>query len=369
VSTALRQANILYELERFDEAIELLNKAGTENPSDPESFVLMAWSYYRSQRASVGFKVASHALSLAPESTRALIIHSACASYIGKDKLASKSLDLAMALEPNNDFAHYHRAFQFAKLRKYREALDSINTANSIEPNSPVYLAFQSQIQLILGQNSEAKNSALEALKLNPEASYGHTQLGKVQRGEGDYQSSASSLIEALRNNPNNRAARDELLETFRCRFPPYAWVQQLDFCLGGVPYWKRALFWTSPLSVGSIFVLAYCLLIANELHLLARVALGVSVFYGLLFLMRFILKHMAFVFLDGLVAFNPEVSFALPQEQRLLSKISVVMLAIGTCLLTIGILFQLVPMTAIGSAILVCCFMIAYIYSLALQR
>lgn len=368
MSTALQKANILYELERFDETIELLNKASADSQTDVEIFVLMAWCYYRSQRASIGFIVASHALSLEPESIRALIIHSACASFIGKYKLATKSLDTVMALEPDNDFAHYHRAFQFVKRGKHHEALESINIAISIEPNSPVYLAFQSQIQLILGQNSEARKSALSALKLNPEAAYGHLQLGRLQRGEGNFKGSVDSLIEALRSNPNNRAARNELLETYRCNFPPYGWAKKMEFSLGQLPYWKRALFWISPILIVGIGILIYSLSLFNGLMFIGQVVLGVAISYGALFILIFALNHFSFVFLDGMVAFNSKASFALPQEQRLLSKISVAMLLSGTALAIAGALLHSVSLVALSAAILVCCFVIAYLYSLALH-
>ena len=366
MNSTFEQAKVLYNLNRYDEALTLLHKANADEPRNIEVYVLTAWIYYATNRSEIGLKVAGQALAVNPENVRVLTVHGACATSLRKSKTAKDSLLAALRLDPENSFAYFHFALYWAKDRSYNEALEYLEVAISLEPENSHYLSVKSQLQTLLGKNHEAKESALHALNLNADAAEGHVQLGKILRGEGNLRESVQSLKEAVRNDPANERMRQELFESLRCRFIPYRWIHTFDFWLSQFPYWKRALFWTSPLSLGTIGILAACLLYMNESFLISRWVAWFIVAYIGLFIARFCLKHLAFLFLDGLIAFDASLSFMLPRHQRIASKIAIILLVVGMISLAVGSLFHSTDLQAVGVSCLATCFIVAYLYSLA---
>lgn len=363
MSSTFQQAKVFYDLQRFEEAIRILNEAHLEDPGDIEIFNLTAWCFYFLDRAQTGFNVACNALALDPENVESLIIHSACAARQGMYRKAEDSLNLAASIAPQNAYIHYHRAFQNVQKRNYEQALDSINVAISIEPNSPVYFALQSQIQHFLGNHTDANLSVSKALRLNPEIVQGHMQRGRIFRREGNVKASVEALLEALRNDPKNNEARWELIETLRCKFPPYLWVQKVNHWIAPHSYAVRALFWLSPIFIVALGLLFYSIFFIYGQVGIARTCLVLTLPYGALFLAHMIVKDYSLAFIDGAIAFNKSTSFVIVKELRFFTKMSVVLLTLGVSLVGFGLIIHIVEVTATGVAILLLCCGLAYFY------
>ena len=120
--------------------------------------------------------------------------------FITKDfAAASKLLQKAIELGPNNATVYYTFSYLQCMMGKYSDALALINTAKAIEPNSVAYFNYYGICLYLLEQYDDAIAVFEEALKLFPQVLRFYDHLGRVYLTMGNFEEAIQTLTTGLR--------------------------------------------------------------------------------------------------------------------------------------------------------------------------
>jgi tetratricopeptide (TPR) repeat protein len=142
--------------------------------------------------------------------------------------------ELALAIAPNEGFAHFARAEVLAESGHSDEAIEEIKQAIALESTQPDYYALLAEIYYRRTRREEALAAAERGLAIDPqhagcqdrktqainylEDRLGHrsTDEGTALLREGKYREAAAKFCQALEKNPTRGYVRDSLLMALR---------------------------------------------------------------------------------------------------------------------------------------------------------
>jgi len=87
---------------------------------------------------------------------------------MGELAFALDSLDRALAIKPNCDYAWNHRGIVLLKLARYEAAITSFNKSLASKPNNPDVWYSKARCYALLGEITLALTYLQHAIKLNP---------------------------------------------------------------------------------------------------------------------------------------------------------------------------------------------------------
>ena len=189
---------------KLPEALDNAAYAGQLEGKSSEPLVLcgqIALNMGDLQRAQ---EFANSALSRSPENVKAILFAS---NVAGRRKGPVASLDVidrAIANGSNSVPVLLEKASILQKLGKKNEALELLVSLAGRVPDNPEVLSALAEIQLSVGKNLEAVDSAHKALKLDPELSDMHLLIGLYQGKNGQLDLAVDHLSEAIRIDAGN---------------------------------------------------------------------------------------------------------------------------------------------------------------------
>ncbi len=176
----------------------------------------------------------------------------------------------AIALDPENAFAHYTLAFIRYRRKEYDRADAAIRKSIELDPYDADYLGFRGAIFIARNRLEEAKEAFLEALEMDPDHHQSLTALAQIESQLGNVgearriaqhavqnspedadahiargysfvysnrpREAFEAFREALRLDPNDESARDGLIRAlqmhhffYRGMFQVFAWMARLS--------------------------------------------------------------------------------------------------------------------------------------------
>ena len=158
----------LWELGRYDEALQDSNRALDLEPSDSSA-------HYSRGNALVGLKryedaivAYKRAIELQPDYARAHQNMGGALADVGRPIEALRSLSIAIGLDPDDPIAHYNLGSVLMDLGRYEEALESTRLALELRPGDAETLQNYGAALFGLGRYSEALAAFDHALELKP---------------------------------------------------------------------------------------------------------------------------------------------------------------------------------------------------------
>lgn len=124
---------------------------------------------------------------------------------------ADTAFQAALRFQPQHPMLLAHHAFALARLGRFAEAQDAVDTVMAVAPDSSTALQVRAQVAY-LAKDKSAPEYVEELLALEPENRAGHVLRGNLARRRREAKPAAQAYAEAAMLNPTNlsvaRAAR-----------------------------------------------------------------------------------------------------------------------------------------------------------------
>ena len=164
---------INFEQERFDEALQDLNKSISLNPRNPVSF-----------------------------NNRAIILNA-----VGRYQEALINLDQSVKMNPNYADAHENRGLVLVSMGLYKPAIESFDKSIDLREDNPWVYINRGSARSNDGDYKGAKTDFLRALSMNDKLSDAYVGLNVVYLAENEYEKALKFANKALKLNPRNGLA------------------------------------------------------------------------------------------------------------------------------------------------------------------
>lgn len=201
MSSSLEQAQALYDLQRYQDAIEVLSQVIGADPNESQAFTLRGAARLALADNQLAESDIRTAIRLAPESAQAHYLMNYV--WINRNNLwgAERSIKECLRIEPTIA-AYIQQARILLALNKHTEAIESIRDALSIDARAEEAYIVQAEIQFSLGRAEEAEASIKEALTISPNNPNAHQLLGIHALLSDRNHAATTSLTESRRISP-----------------------------------------------------------------------------------------------------------------------------------------------------------------------
>ena len=197
----IERARLLVSLLRTEQAVQELDAAVTEDPSNSAARLLRGRLkiFVKQDEATNDVEATlridpDHADALA---TRAFLL-------MGRDdKAGLQDATRARILDPRNADALWIRSLILTRMGRLDEAEQELNSAATIEPGNPRTLMSRAEIRMLMGKSAEARDDATAVLAIRPDM--GALQVRAVVEAQsGDY-AAAIDDFNAILGQPGDR--------------------------------------------------------------------------------------------------------------------------------------------------------------------
>jgi tetratricopeptide (TPR) repeat protein len=119
---------------------------------------------------------------------------------------------IAIGLDPDWDLPHRQASIACSRRGRHREAIAHAEQAVRLAPGDPRgFTALARALMRAKQDLPRARQAAIRAIVLAPDAAEPHLVFGMVSRAEGEYAAAEAGFRRALQLDPGNASARNEL--------------------------------------------------------------------------------------------------------------------------------------------------------------
>ena len=215
----LELGTLYVSLNKFPDAIRILNEASAIIPSDEAPHRLLAQVYRRQGNDSLRCFHLIKAASLAQRNWENQF--NLAAYYISKGRIPQAEKLLVRTMELNGAFAP--AKFEYAKLMLDRNdtetAFRKFGEALNIEPENALYQAWYAYAASVSGRGLVAKESIAEALRVAPKNPKVLYLSGLIHINNGNFSAAEQTLRAAMRYSPTDMAALESLGDVLAADF------------------------------------------------------------------------------------------------------------------------------------------------------
>lgn len=203
-----------HDLERGrpDRALAALEKLTGAELENDEVWHIRAHALYQLNRWDEAVEAAATGLEREPGDAELLDVLALSQLELGRKKAARATIDAALDLEPGSAELHAHRALILARcaersfrLASYRKARAAVAEALRLDPQSEAALRARAQIAT-MSNDRRASEYAEELLALAPDDGRAHVLRGAALARRGDVGSGLRHYDEAARLDPSDPA-------------------------------------------------------------------------------------------------------------------------------------------------------------------
>jgi tetratricopeptide (TPR) repeat protein len=223
MSIRLQRARLLMMQHRPEQALEHLQQAIGEDPSNPFVHLMMANCQLELEDTKAAVAAAEQALQLAPALDSVHYTLSRAYLEQGKKKRALECIDEAIGLDPEDSENHSMRGYVLYRMGRYEDALESIETGLMLDPENVEANTLRAHALIKLNRVPDAHNTLGVTLGRDPENPQTHTAMGWTNLHAGNPDAALPHFQEALRLNPNHEGAREGMVETLKSQYRVYA--------------------------------------------------------------------------------------------------------------------------------------------------
>ena len=200
VEDVLARARVLADLDRHDEAGPLLAEALAADPDNEDGLALFSRVLVTRRRFQEAETAVERLLRAHPESLRGLMLMARVKCMLDRDPEGLPFARRAVELYPANVTALETLADVLQQVTHgSAEALDVLQRALELDPESAYAHRLTGEIHLDLAQYPEAESWLLRALAITPQDPFAVLQLGLARAGLGRFDESRDQVAAALR--------------------------------------------------------------------------------------------------------------------------------------------------------------------------
>lgn len=225
MSDSLQQAEALFELGRWEQALGAFEEHLAQNPEDSHALCMTARCFLNLELYGKASEYASAAIAASPDNSYAHYIQSFVFYVRNLDVDARRAIETALELEPTNPSFHVMIARLEAKGSRWAAALEAAETALQFDPHNSDAQIVRSGALVRLRRAEEAEVVLQSVLESDPENEDALTELGFLHLHTSQWQKALEVFQSALMLDPESEAARAGLVEAMRAKFPVYGLV------------------------------------------------------------------------------------------------------------------------------------------------
>ncbi|MET9958319.1 tetratricopeptide repeat protein [Streptomyces sp. NPDC006326] len=219
MSRALQQADVLFDLGRYEQAAALAAQHLAGHPDDATALVRLAHCRHRLGDEQQALTAVEHALRVAPESVSAWLIHTHVLLALKEYKQAEGSARRAVELAPQHWGSHYTLGavlYRAVRAKRRRAAYESARTAAALAPEESDAHLLVGLTAFRTGNHRVAQQAYETALRLNPDSSEAHNNLSLLHLRRrwfrpGSWTRAAEGFVQAAALDLNDGQARHNL--------------------------------------------------------------------------------------------------------------------------------------------------------------
>ncbi|WP_309397676.1 tetratricopeptide repeat protein [Cerasicoccus maritimus] len=208
----------LLQMGRSKEAEEIARDWVVNEPNNPETFYWLARCLLNQNRGKEAMPTIDAALALESMDARFHNIRAEALYVTGKHRAALKALETAIELDPDDEDNLILMGYIQLKLSQRPKALESVNRALALNPQSTRALQLRAAILARMNKKDAAAADMQQVLAADADDDGAHLTQGWNCLLGGSYQQASIHFAEALRIDPTNEGARQGLLQTFKAR-------------------------------------------------------------------------------------------------------------------------------------------------------
>jgi tetratricopeptide (TPR) repeat protein len=228
----IERAKILLKQKRYQDAEQHASAVLQGNPNDADALQIIGHCRLDTGKYPEAIKLFQQCLGIEPGDDYVHYLL-AFAYYRTKSKgNALQSLQSAISLNPYSSGYYGLYAYIMLDENRYPEALEKANLGLSVNAQDLTCLNARSQALFRLKDNVAAYDTIREALTVDPEDDFTHTNFGWHFMEMGKHKTARDHFRQALRINPNNARARQGYKESLKANLPPYRWMLMFSLWL-----------------------------------------------------------------------------------------------------------------------------------------
>ena len=212
----------------FKKAIECFEQAINLDPNFARAHARMAFAYFAaginensSANAEKVREIVNKALELDPNLAEAYVSRGFVSGvYDWNFRAAEKDYLRAIELEPNNDTAHWLYAMNLSNRGRVDEALAEIETAQTIDPGSTMYMEHRGRILYYARRYDEAITQFQQVIDLDDRINQPYEGLSRVYEIKGDYAAAYQFFLKR-----EERSKRKDRLEIYQKVYETAGWM------------------------------------------------------------------------------------------------------------------------------------------------
>lgn len=231
-----QRATIHFSQGRHDEALRELAQAAALEPDDFRIYCLRSLILGKKGKKKEALAEAQRGIAVAPDVGWPHYVMAIAQARAGKVKPSELSIRKAMDIDPENDDYHVLFGQLMAAQARWKVALQAADHALTLEPDNEEAQQLRARALSFLGKRADATAAAAHAISENPDSASAHAAAGWVSLRHGDRKKATENFKEALRLDPNDKYAREGLLEALRAGFPPYRIMLAMTFAIARLP-------------------------------------------------------------------------------------------------------------------------------------
>ncbi len=228
----IERARLLLSQGRIKDAEKEASYILKENPADDEALLLLAECKVDIKQFAEAEILLKQCIGSRPDYHRPHYLLGFTYYQQSNAIAAKEELDKAIALNPW--YAAYFGLYAYVLIdeKNYKAALDKANTGLAVYAEDISCLNARSQCLFRLKNKQDAYDTIKEALAVNPEDDFTHTNIGWHFLETGKHKNARQHFREALRINPQNNRARQGYKESLKSNLLPYRWMLMFSLWL-----------------------------------------------------------------------------------------------------------------------------------------
>jgi tetratricopeptide (TPR) repeat protein len=211
------EAQLLFSEERYEEALQALNRILEQNPKDEIALANKGVTLGFLGKHEEALMAFNRALEFYPENDDTLSNKGVTLRFLERYEESLEAFNKALEINPKNEFALSQKGSELGSLGRHEEALEAFNKALEINPENEFALSRKGIALRALGRYEEALEAFNKALEINPEDQFVLTKKGIVLVTLGKYEEGLDNFNRALEIKPNDIITLLEKGHTFGC--------------------------------------------------------------------------------------------------------------------------------------------------------
>jgi len=228
----LERAKILLQQRRYKDAEEHAAAILRNNPNDAEALQIIGHCRLDNKQPAEAIQIFQQCLGLEPDNDYVHYLLGFAHYRNGNRAQAVVSLQHALRLNPYASGYYGLYAFILLDENQYAKALEKANEGLAMYAQDLTCLNARSQALFRLKDKDAAYDTIKEALSVNPDDDFTHTNYGWHFMEMGKHKKAMEHFRLALRINPNNNRARHGYKESLKAKLPPYRWMLMFSLWL-----------------------------------------------------------------------------------------------------------------------------------------